>query len=292
MVQTKKTLSERQIRARAELCRRELARRHLADYADYVWPGYIRTDVHDYLCSKLELAERREITHIIFEFPPQHGKSLHVSQLFPSWYIGRHPNHRIIMVSYGDRLAGLNSQTIRDIVYSQEYQNVFSSKNNPALRRRRDNPDILCPIKLRQDSKAKQEWNIDYPYRGGVYSAGYGGSIVGRGADVLIIDDPIKNREEAESEIFREKLIRTWKTTLRTRLQKDAIVIVMHQRWHKADLAGWLLSEGEDDWVEIKLPARAVKDDPLGRKEGEALWPERYSREYLLTTEKELGAYE
>ena len=125
-------------------------------------------------------------------------------------------------------------------------------------------------------------------------TAGVGGSITGRGAHLLVIDDPLKNAEEAMSEMIREKQWEWWLSTTRSRLEPGAVVVVLMTRWHQADLGGRLLqaaADGGDPVRQLRLPALAGERDSLGRPAGEALWPERYSRAYLEHTREVLGAY-
>ena len=119
---------------------------------------------------------------------------------------------------------------------------------------------------------------------GGMYCCGIGGPLLGRGFDVAIIDDPVKNAEEARSEAVRQRNVDWYQTTLRTRAEPGASIILIMQRWDELDLAGHLLSSSErggEQWEVISLPAVAEEDDWLGREPGEALWPEKYTVEML-----------
>lgn len=205
--------------------------------------------------------------------PPRHGKSELGSIMFPAWYLGKHPEKEIITSSYSAELAQDFGYKTRNLVDTQEYKELFNTK-------------------LRDDSKSKSKWLTE---EGGGYTAvGVGGAITGRGADLLIIDDPIKNREEAESLTIREKVWSWYTSTAYTRLEKDAAVILILTRWHQDDLAGRLLKareEGGDKWEVVKFPAIATRDE-LFRREGEALWTDKYNIDALNQIKNTVGVYD
>ena len=121
-------------------------------------------------------------------------------------------------------------------------------------------------------------------------TAGVGGPFTGYGFDLLIIDDPIKNRQEANSAVYREHLWEWWRSTARTRLEPDGSIIVVMTRWHEDDLSGRLLAGGGERWEHIRLPALAEEMDPLGRREGDPLWPERYGLDALSIVREAIGS--
>jgi predicted phage terminase large subunit-like protein len=167
--------------------------------------------------------------------------------------------------------------------YNQKLANRFSRKTRRIVQSR---------LALSTDRKAVEEWET--AIGGGVRAVGVGGGITGFGGDLIMIDDPVKSREEAESETYREKCWDWFKDDLYTRLEPGASMILTMTRWHDDDLAGRLLKEqdeGGEKWEVINLPAIAEEDDPLGRDEGEALCPERYDLEALTRLRKRLGAY-
>jgi predicted phage terminase large subunit-like protein len=215
--------------------------------------------------------DRPEI--LLIEVPPRHGKSTEISEYTPAWFVGTFPDRHVILCSYESDFAsswGLKARTILE----EHGRDLYGVELNP------------------RSSSAKR-WGLR-GHRGGMITAGVGGPITGMGADLLIIDDPIKNAEQAMSEVIREKQWDWWLSTARTRLQPGAVVIVLLTRWHEDDIAGRMLAsseEGGDPVTEIRLPAIAEEDDPLGRPVGEALWPQRYSAEWLLHTRKVLGPY-
>ena len=195
--------------------------------------------------------------------PPRHGKSQLSSIYFPAWYLGRNPEKEIIATSYSGELAKKFGGETRDIVSDRQYQSIFD-------------------LKLREDSQAKNLWvtNKDGSYT----SVGRGGTITGRGADILLIDDPVANREEAESKTIRDGIWDWYTSTAYTRLEKGAAVIVIMTRWHTDDLIGRILSKSIDtkeEWTVISLPAIAEQDEEY-RQKGEVLWPEKKSLEELM----------
>jgi len=255
---------------------REICRRHLANFARYVYPSFEVTQHHLYISECLERAVNGESgwNRLAFHAPPQHGKSLYCSKIFPAWYRGKFPDKHIIEVSYGDSHAQSFSRFVRNIVDTREYKHIFPG------------------VELARDSKAVEHWELAYPYSGEFHAAGIMGRITGKPSDLLIIDDPLKNREEAESSVIREKQIDAWKTTLSTRLHKDAIVIVMMTRWHEEDLTGYLLKHAFPKFRYIKLAGLAEEDDVLGREPGIALWPDKFSADMLLAQKINLGSYD
>lgn len=199
--------------------------------------------------------------------PPRHGKSMTVTESFPSWFIGRNPERRVIEVSYGADLArkfGLNNRRKID----EFGEDIFG-------------------IRISRENASVTNWGID-GYSGGMISSGIGGSITGQGADLLIIDDPIKNRKEAESQTYRDNIWAEWQDTLSTRLHPNGRVVVIMTRWHEDDLVGRLLAQ-DDSWLLINLPALAEENDILGRIEGEALWPERYNEKWCAREKMHRG---
>ena len=211
-----------------------------------------------------------KIKRLMVTMPPRHGKSELCSKYFPAWYLGTHPNDRIILTSYEADFAATWGQKVRDIF--KEHNTIFG-------------------VNVNDRSAARNRWDIA-GYRGGMATAGVGGPITGKGAEILIIDDPVKNAEQANSPTFREKAKEWYRSTAYTRLTPTGKVILIQTRWHEDDLGGWLLNESGDDWTIIDLPAIAVDDnDALGRKTGDALWPELWTIDKLEQRKYELGEY-
>ena len=251
----------------------------LTDFKRRVYSPYVHTRFQQMLDDKLVQVERyvasdgtEGIGRLMIFLPPRMGKSLSVSRLFPSWFIGRNPDKRLIMTSYGSSLARRNSRAVRNLIKANHYREMFPG------------------ISLASDTSSAEEWDIA-GHEGGAISAGVGSGITGHGAHLLIIDDPIKSRAEAESETYRTNL-KEWYGDAYTRLEEPgAAIVLMHTRWHEDDLAGYLLASDPDEWDVLSLPAIAEDNDPLGRSPGDALWPERYPREKLAKIEEVLGDY-
>jgi predicted phage terminase large subunit-like protein len=211
----------------------------------------------------VDVAEGRS-RRLIVTMPPRHGKSEIISKYFPAWYLGRFPDRRVILTSFEADFAAGWGRKVRDVLgeFGADY----------------------FGIRVRSDSSAANRWDLA-GHSGGMVTAGIGGPITGRGADIFICDDPIKNAEEAASETIRERNKDWWRSTAYTRLEPGGSAVIVMTRWHHDDLAGWLIAGGAgtaDAWEVLNLPALAEDDDPLGRAPGEALWPERYNREALL----------
>ena len=250
----------------------------MIDFIKYNFHDYDVSGHHQLIADKLEAVERGDITRLMLFLPPRHGKSELGSIQFPAWYLGKNPRKEIICCSYTSDLAVDFGRKVRNLVDSTEYNNIFG-------------------VKLRQDSKAANKWNTTQ--NGSYVAVGVGGPITGRGADVMIIDDPLKNRKEADSPLVREQIWKWYISTAYTRLSPTGAVILIMTRWHDADLAGRLVDEakkGGDKWHIVSFPAIALKDEKLGnkfvRKMGDALWQSRFSIEKLNQTRDVLGTYE
>ena len=205
---------------------------------------------------------------------PTHNSEL-VSKLFPVWFLGHNPDKRVVFGTYEAGFAQDIGGACRDM-FEAFGETVFG-------------------LKVRQDARSKAKWMID-GHRGGMMAVGRGGSFTGRGADIMIIDDPIKNAEEAFSPTIRRHLIEWYTTTIRTRLQAGASVVLVLARWHNEDLAGWILNQLTEDWngdpwEEFRMPMLAEENDMLGRAYGEPLWPEMYDKAYCEQTRDSVGEY-
>ena len=187
------------------------------------------------------------------ELPPQHGKSTFITETFPAFFLCKNPDKLAMVVSY-----------------SEELYKKFGRKNREKFRLYSDE---LFDLKLSSETASVSEWGIDN-HLGQLYSTSILGGATGRGSDLLIIDDPVKNRAEAESKTMRDKIYSEWRDTFYSRLSANGSVIIIMTRWHEDDLAGRLLKEKTLPWIEIKIPAIAEEKDLLGREVGEALAPE------------------
>jgi predicted phage terminase large subunit-like protein len=247
----------------------ELARNDLAAYAAAMWPRFecpphIRT-----LISVLEAVERGDFDRVNINFPPRHGKSFCTSQLFPAWYLGRHPDHSIIASSYGQELASDFGRQVRNFVTDPLHERIFPH------------------CRVSDDSSAIHRFGL---LRGGNYFAvGSGGSITGRGADLLLIDDPVKGTEEARSATAQRSLRSWYENTAYTRLAPGGRIVIISTRWHEGDLSGWLLKEhASEGWKTISMPAIAEADEGW-RNIGDPLWPQRYPLETLDRIREAIG---
>ncbi len=245
-----------------------LAYADLACYAVAMWPGFLRAPHHEQIIAKLEAVERGDISRLMICLPPRHGKSLLGSTDFPGWYLGRHPDHHVIFATYGQELADDFGRRVRNLLMDPLHQAIF--------------PD--CRL---SDSMAAHRFTTTH---GGAYFAvGRDGPITGRGANLLIIDDPLKNSEEASSETIRRSLHEWYTSVAYTRLMPGGRIVLIQTRWHEDDLAGRLLREQSGErWELLSMPAIAESDDAF-RKEGEALWSERFPRPLLEQIRAAIG---
>lgn len=237
-----------------------------ADFADKYSPIPWRSTPYQRLIGDAiaDAVFAAQASILIIECPPQHGKSAIVSQWTPAWYETLFPRKLVALASYEAGVAARWGQWVRD---------------------------TLCEIgtvQLKGDSKAKDEWYTTEG--GGMITVGVGGPLTSYGVHLLVVDDPFKNAEEADSETIREKIWNWFLTVCWTRKQPGTVFVIMHTRWHEDDLVGRILATSEMARLvtRINLPALAEENDPLGRKPGEALWPERYPADHspdgLLTT--------
>lgn len=222
----------------------------------------------------MALAEGR-IRRLIVTMPPRHGKSELCSKYLPAWFLGTYPSRRVILCSYEANFAADWGGKARDVLL--EHGGLFG-------------------VAVRADRQARDDWGLEV-FDGGMVTAGVGGAVTGRGANLLIVDDPVKNAEEADSEVYRDKVWRWWTSTAYTRLEPNGSALLIMTRWHDDDLAGRLLRQDQlepdgDPWEVVNLPAVAEEGQPdaLGRSVGEALWPERWPLENLKAIFKRVGS--
>ncbi len=206
------------------------------------------------------------IRRLIVTMPPRHGKSELCCKYLPAWFLGTHPHKRVLLAAYGERFAGEWGQKARDLMF----------ECGPALFR----------VRVRPTQSALDNWGLE-GNEGSMKTAGVGGTITGRGADLLIVDDPIKNEEEANSPTYRQKIWNWWIATASTRLEPGAAAIVIQTRWNWDDLVGRLLRAEQEgngpEWRIVNLPALS--------SDGVPLWPDRFSRETLEGIRREKGEY-
>lgn len=218
-------------------------------------------ECHRQLAEALEQVETGTIRRLGVSFPPQHGKTELSSIQFAALALARNPNRRIVLASYSAERAEFVSGKAREVARSEEFQRLFPH------------------LKLDSRSQAQTLWRFE-GCQGYVKAVGQGGPLTGFGADILIIDDPIKDRESADSEVMRQKLWDWYTSVAYTRLAPDGCIVVIQTRWHEDDLLGRLLlmqeKEGADQWTMLHFPA--LEDDATGQEAG-PLWGDRYSLE-------------
>lgn len=200
--------------------------------------------------------------NLMLFLPPRHGKSEMVTVRYPVWRLERKPDTRVIVGAYNQELALKFSRKMRRIARER--------------------------LPLSDERTAVQDWET--PQGGGVRAVGVGGGITGQGGDLIIIDDPVKSRKEANSKVYRDMVWDWYTDDLYTRQEPGCAIILIMTRWHEDDLAGRILrSDDLPNWEVIDLPALAQKGDPLGRAVGEALCPARYPRDELLKIQVAIG---
>lgn len=235
-----------------------------------------------YLCRLLEQNEAGKSRRLILTVSPQHGKSTLVAEEYVSWFIGRHPDRHAIVASYAAARSIRHGRAVRERLRQPEFQALFTK----------------CRL-WEGGSASAHEWMTTEG--GGCMSVGVGGSLTGATADLLIIDDPVANAEEANSPAMREKIWDWFLSTAMTRLSQNAVVVIIMTRWHLDDLVGRLTDSkpaldsglmGRDhDWQCVNLPGLAEPGDPLGRKPGEALFPERKPADFVRKQMDRLTRY-
>lgn len=232
--------------------------------ADYLTPGalasglypgtVVQTPALEMLDDALVDVAEGGTDRLMWFMPPQEGKSQRVSRWFPLWMLLRNPDLRIGIASYELGVARRWGRSIRNEI-----------KAHPEL-----------GLTVRRDTSAAHEWELE-GHTGGVFCTGVGGPLTGRPIDLMIIDDPVKGRAEADSEAYRETAKDWWQETVSARLGERTPIVLIMTRWHEADLAGWLMTEHPDTWRVVNIPALAEHDpakgetDPLGREPGEWL---------------------
>nr|DAH90070.1 MAG TPA: Large Terminase [Caudoviricetes sp.] len=268
--------------------RKELKKRaasiDLANFITYTYPEYKLGWFHAEVCRALDQflqdVIQKKRPRLILCAPPRSGKSEIVSRRFPAYMLGRYPDLSFIGTSYSSDLAGSFSKDVQRIMEEESFREVF--------------PNVQIPMKgVKSDGAVRQADRFEIiGHRGSYYSVGVGGSLTGRGADVLIVDDPVSNMQDAMSERVRNSVWDWYTSTAYTRLSPGAGLIVMATRWSMDDLIGRLLMAQEtgegDNWKVINFPAIAETDEPH-RKIGEALHPERFSVEDLTKIRQSVG---
>lgn len=281
LLSTKRLPSLEEIRA-------EIARRTLASFTTHTYPRYQLEPFHALIAGALDRVLRGEILRLMIFAPPQTGKSELASVRLPAFWLGRRPDDPVILASYAASLAEFKSRQARSIVESTEYSEVF--------------PETAS----RGDSRAVNHWEIA-GHRGGLLAVGVGGPVTGHGGLLGIIDDPLENWAQAQSQTIRESIWEWYRTTFRTRIWEGGAIVLIMTRWHEDDLAGRILAEQAAEWTVLRLPAMAEtqeerddnslrlclplgQPDPLGREPGDALCPGRFSLAELGRLRRDVGS--
>ena len=274
-------------RIKAEMQRRS-AQHTLSDFILYTSDNYLMGWVHKEICDTLdqfyEDVKARKSPRLIICMPPRSGKSQIVSRAFPAYALGRDPDLNIIATSYSSDLVSRFNRDVQRIIDNEKYYSIFPETS-------------LNSQNVKTSAKGSYIRTSDLfeivGHKGSYRSTGVGGGLTGMGADILIIDDPFKDRAEADSGTIRQKVWDWYTSTAYTRLSDGGGVIVMCTRWHTDDLIGRLIrhmNDGSGDkFTVINYPAIAEHDEPH-RKAGEALHPERFSLERLQSIRQTIGS--
>jgi predicted phage terminase large subunit-like protein len=259
-------------KAMQELVKRELARRNLRDFVIHMNPGYKMGWVHEEIISALqefyEAVERMESPRLAIYMPPRHGKSVLSSINFPAWALGKNPRNEIVVTSYAANLSVEFSKKTREMLREPDYTAIFPATH------------------LHTDMAAVESWKTTE--MGSYTAVGVGGGLTGKGANIMVLDDLYPDRESAESEAYRRRVVNWFTSTAYTRLMPGGGLLVLFTRWHEDDLGGYLEALEHENFKVIRYPAIAEEDEP-NRKAGEALHPERYNEQALARIRSSVG---
>lgn len=262
----------RMLQLRRELWRRECRRNLLAWSTEALWPlGQTPARHHRAIIAKLEALARGDITRLMILAPPGSAKSTYVSQLFPAWFLATHPRAAVIAASHTAELAERFGRRVRNTITEHTQTLGYG---------------------LAADNAAAGRWETTNGSE--YYAVGVGGAVSGRRADLMIIDDPVKSRIEADSPLISERIWDWWVSDAVTRLKPGARVVLVQTRWAENDLGGRLEDEmksGGQAWDILRLPMLAENDDPLGREPGEMLWPDWFTPEMLAQARRDTRTF-
>jgi predicted phage terminase large subunit-like protein len=245
---------------------REKAQGNFMAFVKEMWPGFVHGRHHALMAKKFEEIAEGKLKRLIINMPPRHTKSEFASNMLPAWFLGNYPGKKVIQCSNTAELAVGFGRKVRNLVDSEQYAKIFPN------------------VSLRSDSKAAGRWATNH---GGDYFAiGVGGTVTGKGADLLIIDDPHSEQEarlaQGDPTVFDS--VYEWYTSgPRQRLQPGGAIIIVMTRWSDKDLTGKVMKNDATDWEIIELPAIMPS--------GKALWPEFWSLNELEALKEELPAY-
>ncbi|MEL0325377.1 MAG: phage terminase large subunit [Burkholderiaceae bacterium] len=247
---------------------KENSRTDFLTFVNRMWPSFIAGRHHSIMADAFERVAKGELKRLIINMPPRHTKSEFASYLFPAWFLGRYPEKKIIQTAHTAELAVGFGRKVRNLINQEDFQQVFPG------------------ITLSSDSKAAGRWNTNK--KGDYFAIGVGGAVTGKGADVLIIDDPHSEQEAAlgayNPEVY-DKVYEWYTSGPRQRLQPGGAIIVVMTRWSVRDLTGQIVKsatqrDGADEWEVIELPAIMPSGDPL--------WPEFWPLDQLESLKAEL----
>ena len=247
---------------------KEESRTDFLTFVNRMWPAFISGRHHKVMAEAFERVANGELKRLIINMPPRHTKSEFASYLFPAWYLGQYPEKKVIQTAHTAELAVGFGRKVRNLINQEDYQEVFPG------------------IELSSDSKAAGRWNTNK--KGDYFAIGVGGAVTGKGADVLIIDDPHSEQDAAvgayNPEVY-DKVYEWYTSGPRQRLQPGGAIIVVMTRWSTRDLTGQIIKsatqrEGADEWEVIELPAVMPSGDPL--------WPEFWPIDQLDSLKAEL----
>ena len=247
---------------------REDARDNFLSFVKLMWPSFIHGKHHEIMAEAFEKVARGDLKRLIINMPPRHTKSEFASYLFPAWFLGKYPEKKVIQTAHTAELSVGFGRKVRNLIQNEDFQNVFPG------------------IELSTDSKAAGRWNTNK--RGDYFAIGVGGAVTGKGADILIIDDPHSEQEATMGEYNPEvynKVYEWYTSGPRQRLQPGGAIILVMTRWSKRDLTGQIINksierEGSNDWEVIQLPAILPSN--------KTLWPEFWKRSELDALKAEL----
>jgi hypothetical protein len=265
----------------------ELAKRSMEYFTDYMMKSYDWNWHHRYICHKLDNFLHGKIQKLMIFVPPQHGKSELTSRLFPAYAFGKNPDLKLAVVSYNHPFSAKFNRSVQRYIDSTSYHDVF--------------PDVQLNAKnVRNFSRQNYLRNSDefeiVGYSGGLRSVGIGGGITGNAYDIVIIDDPVKDYVEASSIAFQTRNWEWYNSSLLTRLDNNAKVLIIQTRWHVHDLSGMILKKekeiGEHEFEVVNIPAIKENDEMTcegwdKRKKGEALWERKHSKAKILKVKKQ-----
>lgn len=267
---------------KTERLTREKKKRHFSAMIPYVRTNYDMQWFHESIARNLQRVQKREVRKLMLTVPPQHGKSTIATQSFPAFCLGQNNREKIVIASYSATLANSFNRANQRLIAEPEYQRLYPDVCIPNQGIASATNDLLEVV----DRNQKQTGGF-------IKSVGRGGSLTGFPADIAIIDDPLKDRKEAQSHVIREALWQWYVDVFCTRLHNNSVQVVIQTRWHEDDLCGRLLAQdgiyhavsNPNGWVLINY--EAIKTSSLNpddhRSEGDALWPQRHSLEKLLS---------